>query len=145
MTINLANKLQTRDQKVSWTDIMKILKTLTILSYLFIPINGEHLGGPFVLFLLLWLGDSNFWPTIGTLLIFISIFLFIYITFKPKMLRDKILIPIISIVLIFPFAKFYKQALHFFDGTNGLTFSIVFSIFIILTIIINILTLKKAQ
>jgi hypothetical protein len=122
---------------------MKILKTLTILSYLLIPINGDHLAGPFVLFLLLWLGDSNLWSTIGTLLIFISISLFTYVTFRPKIRRDKILIPIISIVLIFPFAKFYKHTLHFFDLTNGLTSAIVFSIFIGLTITVNILTLKK--
>ncbi|MCA6444169.1 MAG: hypothetical protein IM600_12130 [Bacteroidetes bacterium] len=122
---------------------MKILKTLTILAYLLIPINGEHIGGPFVLFLLLWLGDSNFWPTIGTLLIFISIFLFAYVTFRPKQHRDKILIPIISVVLIFPFVKFYKQTLHFFDSTNVLTSALVFSIFIVLTITVRILTLKQ--
>lgn len=122
---------------------MKILKMLTLLSYLFIPINGEHLGGPFILFLLLWLSDSNFWPTIGTILIFISIFLFAYITIRPKIRRDKILIPIISLVFIFPFAKFYKQTLHFFDSTNALTSAIVFSLFIILTIIVNRRTLKQ--
>lgn len=122
---------------------MKIAKILTIISYLLIPIKGEYLSGPFIMHLLFWFGDGNFWPTIGPLSIFISLLVFAYITFRPRSNRDKFLVPIISILLIFPFARFFQQTMHFFDSKNNLTSAVVFSIFLLLTIGVNVWTIKQ--
>ena len=124
---------------------IKTFRLLTIASYFLININGEHFGGPMILFLLLWLSDGTTWTVLGTLLLLLSAIFSIYFAFRPFYWRDKYLIPFLYLILLSPFLIYYKQTFRNLNWINGNMFFITLTLFILLCIASTVLILTRPK
>lgn len=124
---------------------IKIFRILTIASYFLININGEHFGGPMILFLLFWLSDGKTWTVLGTLLLLLSAIFSIYFALKPLYWRDKYLIPFLYLILLSPFLIYYKQTFRNLNWINGSMFFITLTLFILLCIASTVLILTRPK
>ena len=123
---------------------MKILKTFLIITYLIIFINVGHFTAPFIWFLIYGLLNppEGLWLQIWTVINWLAIFTFIWTIIKPKTKRDKILVPIILIILNIPFAYIF---IAHFTFVNSKEFILTFTLFELLTILYLIIERKQKR
>lgn len=81
--------------------LLNVIKILTVLSFCFIQINGEHLGGPLILLLFISLFNGSALSIISTLLLIFALAL-ILLTIVKKIALEKIIILISIITLLAP-------------------------------------------
>jgi hypothetical protein len=124
---------------------IKIFKILTILSYLFIQINGEHVGGPFGLFLLFGLTQDSWTNISGTILIMTALFILVMTTFKNIFLPDKYLLPIIYIILSIPIVSEFSKIISTDRLTSTYPFQLTAGLFWTLVIISYILIIRQTS
>ena len=105
-----------------------ILRILTLSLYMAIPIEGEHIGGPLITFLILigLFGDFGLemlWP----IFILLTVFVLLWTIFKPAIKRDKFIVPIGLTILFIPLivhlferGRYYWANLTPFTITSGL-------------------------
>jgi hypothetical protein len=67
----------------NWNNILIVVKILTIVSYCNITIMGDHLGGPFGVFILLYL-IAGFLPALLVMPIIIIIISLVLSLFRPR-------------------------------------------------------------
>jgi hypothetical protein len=116
----------------------KIFKILTLLSYCLIIINGGHLGGPLILFLLLGLTNSG----LGLLyvgILWVALFGLLYTVYRPNVKTDKIVIPIILSVLwtslLLENGNVFRPFAFRLDPAHIITMAIFFTLSVILILL----------
>ena len=81
----------------------KVLKILTIVSFLSITLKGVHVGGPLGFFLLLGLFQSDDLLMLIASIVCLSVLaIFVYSIFKPLGRRDFLLFVVGGIILLLP-------------------------------------------
>lgn len=119
--------------------LLKILKILAIISYCFIFLPGEHLGGFLFIFLILgYTGDSAIYFLVTILISFALLFLAIS-AIVPISKSNRSFITIVFLVLIVPivivdFNMFYKEP-----------FQYSFGLFLLLAAAVIFLTFKEKK
>jgi len=79
-----------------------VLKVATVVSYCFIWMSGEHIGGPVGLFLALTLLSSSYVNIAASLIIIATLFLMVRSIFKPRKAADIYLFSIGGLLLAAP-------------------------------------------
>src|SRR5688572_23585773 len=92
----------------------KILRILTLVLYLGIQIDGEHIGGPLIMFLLF----EPFW----SVLVLVTLIVLLVTIFKPRQKRDKAVIPVGLIVLSIPPGQHFVDLIEHSRWTNATPF-----------------------
>lgn len=111
--------------------ILRILKALTAISFLSITFAGDHIGGPFGLYVILGL-FSSFPTSFISGLIILVILSFFYSAIKPSPKRDKILFLAGGVILFIPIISHLKAELEIFYHHKNLYFMISSLPFLIL-------------
>lgn len=115
---------------------------LSIICYFSITINSVHFAAPLIFFLVVELFSGTLLGTTVGIIAWLSIFGLIWTMYTEKPKRDKILIPIISVILSTPIAIYlYDQYDN--DILSQKNFLLPFSLFLILTAGHVTLTLRQ--
>ena len=121
---------------------MRILKILSLAAYFIILIDTGDYTAPW--FLLLIYGFINpaegFWLVMSSIIIWLAIFSFAWTILKPNIKRDKLLIPILLIILNLPFLLSF---VYFFKFSNQIGFIISYSIYFLITLLY--LTIQRIE
>ena len=119
---------------------MKILKTLTVISFLVITVNAQHIGGQWGMYLLLFLFDWSIYTlySIITLTILLAIIISAFKNFRTK---DQSFFLLGGLVLFIPITVTHVKGFN--TGVYDKNFIITSSIFITLYLITFINIKKK--
>ncbi len=122
--------------------MVKILKLISIIVYCLITLPDAHYKLNFIGLLMIATIKGNVFTEIASLLIWTSILLLIWTVIKPKRERDRVLVPIIALVLNIPIVVIMFNGLFHPAYFNHKDFLIPAMLFFILTIIYTILTFR---
>jgi len=82
--------------------MIRALKILTVISYLFIIVGGDKIGGPIGIFLILGLFDTSIWTVVISVLVLSSIAMIIFSTIRPNRYRDLVILSLSGLILLVP-------------------------------------------
>jgi|ERR1041385_8533155 hypothetical protein len=121
--------------------LLNILKILTILSFCSVIIEGEHIGGPLIMFLFIALGSGEFLYTLFSAGCLISLFVLFLSVINPfHITSERIVIPLIIlfplILVLYAFTEARYSSPYFFIPAG---------VFIALGFSVIVLTLKKRK
>lgn len=123
----------------------KALKILTVLSYCFIQLNGEHLGGPLILFLFLGLFNGSWITVLGIISILTALTILCLTIWREIFIPDKIVIPIVLIILFVPLTLETVEVIENGRWLSTRFFQYTVGLFITLAGWLAILTLKQKK
>jgi hypothetical protein len=122
-------------------DMQKVIKIFTLLSFLGITIEGEHIGGSVIVFLVLpifyW---NNFLSTLMAFGIVLTLAALAWTIFNPNHRLVKIIVPTGITILIIPF--FISDFLNLINHTR---FIYTFGLFVSLSIAWIAITFIKGK
>jgi phosphatidylserine synthase len=123
---------------------LRSLKILSVITYFIISINVGHFTAPliWVLYYGLINPPEGFWLIISTIIICFTILIFIWTIILPKTKRDKILVPIISIILNIPFIYIFIAHNNWFIQKG---FIVTFTLFFTLTVLHLTIEYRQAE
>ena len=99
-----------------------------LVAYMVIMFQGEHIGGPMILFLILGLMAEKT-VLLTTLLTWIGISGILFTIVKPNQSRDKILIPVCFALMLIPIVQHVHYVINYIKWINVKPFMITASAF----------------
>lgn len=125
--------------------LLKTVKILTILSYCFIQLNGEHLGGPLILFLFLGLFNGSALTILGIILLLIALVILTLTIWKQVFVSDKIVVPITLIILLAPLILETSEIIENGRWLSTVSYQYTLGLFLVLASCLTVLTLRQKK
>jgi hypothetical protein len=123
--------------------LLMALKISTVISYSLIFMEGEHLGGPLIIFLLLGIFfDRDVITNIVAILDILLLAYFVYSSFVPKRKMDMLVFSSGILILILPIIQEQLYLMKNSNFTDGKVFIITSSFFLVTFFITIMFTFK---
>jgi hypothetical protein len=123
--------------------VLKTLKLLTVLSFCYIQVRGEHLGAPMIVFLFLGLLSKFKLTMVGVILIWMALFSILISLTRSK--NDRIVIPIALVILIVPIIIQFVNIFGHVKEVNETPFYLTVALFVALATATATMVLKKQK